>query len=628
MRKLKATTAAMLSATILAGCHFAPGQKNRFTPTCIPCGPGSVSQLQPADPILTCNQQYNESAPPLDLDPSKLTEDQFRKLGLQECIHIALTSSRVMRDLGITVIRSPQSTATNLDPAIVYADPRTGEEAALSAFDANFFAISSYEKNDRALNNTFFGVNGNYRQDLSTTQIGINKRSATGGLFSLRQVNVYDRNNQLSNRFIPFSWETYSEAQIRQPLLQGAGSTFNRIAGPGATPGQYNGVLLARVRTDISLVDFERSVRDFVSEVENAYWDLYFAYRDLEARVEVRKIASDTLTQLQQRKDSGTGKLAQAEEQVHRFQSEVVDSLNGRPVDGTRANNGSSGGTFRGSGGVKVCERRLRYVLGMPIHDGMLLQPSDSPDVVPVTFDWNDSIGQALNAREELRRQRWVVKQRELELLASRNFLRPSLDAVSQYRWRGFGQDLSGTNSAVSSFGDGQFQEWQLGLEYQLPVGLRRGHAGVRNAQLSLARDSELLREMERAVHMGLGNAINEAARAFENLELQDKRLSSIVKQLNAITAATDEGEKAELDVRLETHRRLLDARLKYYQAEVEYMLALKNVNLERGSLLNYSNVQLAEEASGVAVNSDGIVRAEVASAILNGRDPAAGYAK
>jgi hypothetical protein len=220
------------------------------------------------------------------------------------------------------------------------------------------------------------------------------------------------------------------------------------------------------------------------------------------------------------------------------------------------------------------------------------------------------------------------VKQRELELLASRNFLRPSLDAVSQYRWRGFGQDLSGTNSAVSSFGDGQFQEWQLGLEYQLPVGLRRGHAGVRNAQLSLARDSELLREMERAVHMGLGNAINEAARAFENLELQDKRLSSIVKQLNAITAATDEGEKAELDVRLETHRRLLDARLKYYQAEVEYMLALKNVNLERGSLLNYSNVQLAEEASGVAVNSDGIVRAEVASAILNGRDPAAGYAK
>ena len=33
--------------------------------------------------------------------------------------------------------------------------------------------------------------------------------------------------------------------------------------------------------TDISLADFEIGLRDFVSNVENAYWDLYFAYRNL-----------------------------------------------------------------------------------------------------------------------------------------------------------------------------------------------------------------------------------------------------------------------------------------------------------------------------------------------------------
>ena len=41
--------------------------------------------------------------------------------------------------------------------------------------------------------------------------------------------------------------------------------------------------LVARIRTDISIADFEIGLRDYVSNVENAYWDLYYAYRDLDA---------------------------------------------------------------------------------------------------------------------------------------------------------------------------------------------------------------------------------------------------------------------------------------------------------------------------------------------------------
>jgi hypothetical protein len=92
-----------------------------------------------------------------------------------------------------------------------------------------------------------------------------------------------------------------------------------------------------------------------------------------------------------------------------------------------------------------------------------------------------------------------------------------------------------------------------------------------------------------------LSNAINEAKRAHQNLQLQEKRLTSIVTQLNAIDAKKDAFERAELDVRLETHRRLLDARLRYHQSEVEYMLALRNVNVEKGCLLRYCNVWLNE---------------------------------
>ncbi len=560
--------------------------------------PVATTQLTQADATPSCNMPYYlEEASPTDFDERSITSDRLRKMSLQECLAQGLGSSRIMRDLGVSVVRSPQTAISNLDPAIIFSDPRIGEEAALSAFDANLVASTFYEANDRRLNNEFIGLNGFLEQDLNTSQIGLSKRSATGGLFTIRDVTIYDRNNQTSNTFKPLSWESYIEAQVRQPLLQGAGTQFNTIAGPGAVPGQLNGVMLARIRTDTNLIDFEKSVRDYVADVENAYWDLYYSYRDLEARIAVRDIAEETLRSLAEA-DTSIGKRAQAQEQVDRLQSEVIDSLNGRAIDGTRTNNGSTGGTFRGIGGVRISERKLRSLIGLPINDGLLITPADQPSVAKVVFDWHSSIQQALSCREELRRQRWVIKQRELELTANRNFLKPQLDVISQYRMRGFGKNLYGSGSATDSLYGNDFQEWQLGLEYQAPVGYRRAHAAVRNSELLLVRESEILREQERGIHLGLSNAINEANRAYENLLLQEKRLQSIVIQLNAIDAKQDAGEKAELDVRLETHRRLLDARLRYHQAEVEYSLSLRNINVEKGTLLKYCNVWL-NEASG-----------------------------
>lgn len=589
-------------AFVAPGCHLSES-KNKFLANGS-SGTGAFTQLRSSDAVESeCMPSYEEPLSPFDIDEQNLSPDRFRAMSLQECIAQGLNSSRVMRDLGVTVVRYPDNVHTNLDPAIVYADPRAGEEAALSAFDANMFASSFYEDNDRAFNNSFFGQNGLFRQDLNTNQLGISKRSAAGGLYTVREVAIYDRNNQQANRLGSFTWDTFLEASARQPLLLGAGTEFNRIAGPNSKPGELNGVLLARVRTDVSLIDFERSVRDFVADIENAYWDLYYAYRDLDARLEAREVAQYTSDRVVAR-ESGQERIEQAREQVIRFQADIVDALNGRAIDGTRTYNGSSGGTFRGIGGVRVCERKLRLMIGMPINDGLLLQPSDRPTLAPVAFDWGTSIEEALRLREELRRQRWIIKQRELELIANRNFLKPQLDAVSAYRLRGFGNDWN-------SPWDGEYQEWSLGLDYQMPVGFRKGNAAVRTSQLELARASEMLREQERAVHYGLSNAINESKRAHDNLVLQRQRLESITKQLAAMNAKKETAELPELDILLETHRRLLDARIRYHQAEVEYELSLRNVNLEKGTLLRYCNVWLNESAASAMAIAGAEIRSE-----------------
>ena len=292
----------------------------------------------------------------------------------------------------------------------------------------------------------------------------------------------------------------------------------------------------------------------------------------------------------------------QALEQFWRFEADVVDSLNGRTIDGTRTNNGSTGGSFRGTGGLRICERRLRLLLGMPINDAQLIHPTDQPSIAEIEFDWETSISDAMAHREELRRQRWVIKQRELELIANRNFLKPQFDAVAAYRIRGF-------DSQFNTPLDNDFQEWSLGLDYLKPIGYRRGNAALRNTQLSLARESQILLEQERAVHFGLSNAINESYRAYRNLEIQKQRLEAVVQQINALKERMKEARVEQVFVLLEAQRRGLDALIRYHQSAVEYQLSIRNVHLERGTLLPYCKVFLNESASSDFMASEGISR-------------------
>lgn len=534
------------------------------------------------------------------------TEVEYRDLPLEEAMHLALTHTSVLRDLGATLIRAPESLATPHDPAIQETDPLFGVPAALSAFDAQLAMSLLAEKNDRRVNNQFLGELGFYDQDLDTFSAGIFKRAATGSQFAVRHRTEFDRDNSLANLFPGGGWTTIYEAEARQPLLRGAGLTFNRIAGPDGAPGNINGVVIARIRTDITLAEFEIQLRNFLSNVENAYWDLYFAYRDLDAKIRARDAALDTWRRihalfLAQRRGGEAAREAQAREQLFRFEEEVQTALVGRLLDRTSTFNGSSPGTFQGLPGVHVAERRLRLILGLPTNGTDLLRPCDEPAAAPTTFDWSLASNEALVNRAELRQQRWQVKRREMELVASKNFPLPELDAVARYRWRGFGDDLIDPgdrtprfDNAYADLTSGKFQEWQLGLEMNMPIGFRRENVAVRNAQWLLARERALLVEQERQVIHDLSGAVAEAARAFAVVQIGYNRVQAAEVEVRAMADAYDRGE-VDLFVLLDAQRRLAEGESSYFRSRVEYALALRNVEFEKGTLLEYCGVRLAE---------------------------------
>jgi hypothetical protein len=531
---------------------------------------------------------------------------EYWDLGLQEAIQYGLTHSRVMIDLGGTVLRAPETLPTTYSPAVTETDPQFGPEAALAAFDANFLTTFYAQKNDQMVNNQLVGVNGYYNQDYDVLTMELNKRAATGGVFTLRHIVDYNRDNNVTNLFAGGNFDANVELEARQPLLQGSGVEFNRIAGPGARPGVNNGVLVARIRTDIGLTDFSIGVRDFVSNLENAYWDLYFAYRDLDTKIKARDEALETwrsINALHQanRRGGEADKEAQAREQYFRFEADVQDALVGRELENTRTNNGSTPGTFRGLPGVQTAERRLRLMMGLPPTDSRMIRPSDEPPVSRVSFDWPQLACQALCEREELRRQRWVVKDRELELVASRNFLKPNLDLVAIYRWRGFGEhllnsdaDVPPLDNAYKNLTSGQFEEWQVGAEFNMPIGFRQGHATVRNAELRLTQARAYLRDEERQVMNDLSGAVAQVDRGFALLQTNINRAVAARDQLRALRVAYD-ADKVELFVVLDAQRRYAEALSAYYQARSDYAIAIRNVYFEKGSLLAYCDVSLAE---------------------------------
>ncbi len=523
-------------------------------------------------------------------------------LTLEEAMKLALTNNKVMRNIGGQIqgspeflLRNPEVAPTIYDPALAESNPRTGPEAALAAFDAQWSNSLTWQKLDTPSNVSPYYSALIYPDvndvDQSVFQSKISKVAATGGQFSLAHNVAYNKFNYpaaANTKQYMADWNVNLTAELRQPLLQGNGVQFNRIAGPGATVGAYNGVVLARINTDIALASFEDSVRNLVSDVEVAYWELYYQYRSLDAVIAGRDSALSTWRKIYTLyriggKGGEAEKEAQAREQYYLFRSTAEQSLNA----------------------LYAAESKLRYMLGLAATDGRLIRPKDEPTTAKVAFDWYEVLNEGLARNVELRQQKWIVKKKELELIASKNFLLPKLDFVAQYRWLGFGNRLDGqgvwdsdttkTNTnAYRTLTSGQYQEWLMGFQSNIPIGYRREMAGVRNAQLSLAKERTKLQEGELELSHQMAYAIRDLEANHVLSQTNFNRRVAAQREVEAVAAAY-ETDTITLDVLLKAQQNLAQAESDYYRALVNYNKSIAQVHYRKGSLLEYNGVFLAE---------------------------------
>ncbi len=559
---------------------------------------GAATEIEYPDVNTVVLDDVTQALPPLTLANNEPRE--FWELTLEEAMQNALANSKVLRTLGgvpvtssnllvssinsARILQNPDQFSTVYTPALRESDPRFGTEAALSAFDAQLTSSLFWNQNDRPINLNpalqIFSRNV-FRQDTTAFTSQIAKTGASGTKFYARQATNYEWNNNPSNQF-PSIWTAAAEVEFTHPLLQGSGVDFNRIAGPNATAGVYNGVVIARINTDIALADFEIGVRNLVNDVESAYWNLYFAYRRLDANVVGRDSSLQTWRKVHAMAQAGAADAAQeaqSREQYFLFRSQVEQALSD----------------------MYSAESSLRYMMGLAATDGRLIRPADEPTTAKIVFDWAEANQESLARSIELRRQRWTIKRREMELAASKNFLLPRLDADALYRWRGLGDDLISANGgkppasyAWQSLLSGNFQEWQMGFNLSMPIGFRQALAGVRNAQLQLARERAVLQEQELEQSHLLSEAIRFLDRTYMLSQTNFNRRAAAIRQVQAVQQNYEVG-RITLDQLLDAQRRLADAEQAYFQSLADYNRAIAGVHYRKGSLLEYNAVHLAE---------------------------------
>ena len=398
-----------------------------------------------------------EAAAPDDAEPP-LRLGRAWPLSLEAAVRAALDDPGVIRTLEGRV---RLARATHFDPAIA----ATADRAARGAFDPRLRMEGRGSRFDQPPE-AFLGpgVETASRFNEVDARAALQKRFRWGGVASA----AFDPNTAYlffpdeSSEIINPAYSTRLAFEVRQPLLRGAG-------GVNSLPFQE-----ARVRRAEASWEVRAAVQGRVRGVVEAYWRLHAALSVWQA---VRRLLPLT------------GQIARVErlrlEEERTIYADyarslvILESLRRREAEAWAD--------------VRSAELALRQLCGLPATDASTLVPSDGPglssEAAPSEADLAAAAAAAAVQEPSIRLREADVDRRRVELAAARDAARPRLDVTGRYRASGLRRGLG---ESFTQLGTLDYPDWTLGLEYDMPLGNNAARAGLRAAELALARSRAL----------------------------------------------------------------------------------------------------------------------------------------
>ncbi len=515
-------------------------------------------QLEIRDPSQFAKVRFPDLPPPTTVKTPEKDVVSLH-LSLDEAIRMALDRTEVVRVLaGVTAVSSGR---TIYDPAI----SNTQIDAARARFDPRFGLNNNFFRNDdpslvvtppAPAPPSVTGV----PQHAYDMQMGLAKDTATGGTasMSVRASPIRDRfmlPGQTLNPRAPSS----TELSYTQPLLQGAGVRANTAP-----------IVIARIDTERSFFQLKDSVQRMVRGVVEGYWALVLARVEAWAVRQQVEQGQEAFERAAAALEAGLGtaaELAQARSALATFRANLITA---------EAN-------------VLQREAALRNLLGLPPAGKEILVPVTPMATDRVEPQWDALLALAAQQRPDLIELKLILEADQQRLDLARNQALPRLDAVALYRWNGFEGRLP--DGAFLRADPNDFTEWQLGVNFSVPLGLRRERAALRQQELLIMHDRANLEQ-------GLHAAAHELAESLRNL-------AQYYEQYQAFSEAR-QAAWANLEYQLADYR---EGRGTLYLNVLQAITNWGNsVSAEAQALARY-NVELAylEERTGTILESHGI---------------------
>ncbi len=559
----KAVTAS--SATILT--LVAWGCKHADEPPFNPREMGSNSRLasrdrimRPKEAIPTTMESRPSTKPTVRAATSEGTGDEpIVRLSLQEIIQ--------------------RTVAHNSDVAVAGYEPAIDETRVTEAearFDPAFFAGLTYnEETVLSPPGSYVSVDPFSPSGFSsfTTQAGVRQNLYSGGTAELSVRNQRIRRGEGFNDFSGGVNPYYLNEiilKVTQPLLRDFGSEINRAR-----------ITIAKNNQRISTLEFRRALEEQIATVEQAYWQLVQAAREVRIQEDLLGETIRTADILEARRRAGADvtrvQTSQAESAVASREAVLV----------------------RARSRVKDLSDEIKRRMGDPAYPtsgAVVILPSVDPLLDPLKFDPAEQFDTALKNRLELGQQQIRVDSAAIALDVAQNNILPQLNLVGQASFQGVSQDI---DSAVEDSFDFHRPSSSIGLEFEIPFGNRLARSVLRRAQLQRGQAIEqyagLIKQIEQDVSVGLrevDTSYDEIVKRRRAVFLAADSLRAIQQRREADEALTPTFVQLELD----SQQTLANARAEEAQAIASYNVAISRLERAKGTLLRYNNIVMQEQ--------------------------------
>ncbi len=288
----------------------------------------------------------------------------------------------------------------------------------------NFLAAGPGEEGEYTPGPLFTTGPGNVIQHQSGFQYGLGGQTENGTTYQAGIAQSRTYNNTLFDAFNPYYLATLNLA-VTQPLLKNAGMnpTKRRLK-------------LAVISADSGVAQTLVDASDTISQVEETYWDLVSAWRDVAIQEEALKEAvaqQQSNVRLAARGAGAPIDAVESETQVANFQSSVFVALQN----------------------VSRLQNQLKSLVAADAHDPIWdanLVPSTSVQELPSTSDLATVVAEARANRPEVRQALDKRLAADVDVVFAKNQSLPQADVQAQYQSNGFAGILTPVPVFISSY--------------------------------------------------------------------------------------------------------------------------------------------------------------------------------